>query len=288
MLLPALVYRRSCYLKIVSDLEDRQKKREIAQFWEMDPQDQETVKNYDVVGRSLLVMTYLIAGYSVLCHVVGCLLLYLALLFRPNQPELQARGLTYFDNATFLTIGAFSNGGFTITSDSLFGLRDNPLAVLILAGLIVLGNTAVPNALRALLIIVQRVDNYFNSETVAPLTEPPLAGSVNSDENQMHPSPRSQALQSPSTPWAQLRVAMQFILDNPRRVTTHIFNSTQTLFLARMILCLNFVEFACFVGATFTRKADLAVYPPRSWPLWDSSKLSALVPLDLLLSICVF
>ena len=129
LLLPAMIYRRHAY---------RQLTFKIAACDEATAIEYRNL--YNAIGACIIV----IISYLIIWHLCGVLFLYAALHMHSSEEELSARGYSMFENALFTTFSAHSNAGFTISSNSLFYLQDNPTAYLIIALVILSGNTAFP------------------------------------------------------------------------------------------------------------------------------------------------
>jgi len=99
--------------------------------------------------RTIELNMWVMVSYNILWHAFGILTLIGALRLRLWNAELQARNFTREAQALFLTICAFANAGYTLTSDSIYDMTDNPLAYCIVALLIAAGCTMAPPFLRA-------------------------------------------------------------------------------------------------------------------------------------------
>ena len=56
-----------------------------------------------------------------------------ALHLKNPEPELVERGYNHFDNGAFLAVSSFNNAGFSLSSQSVNYLHDNPCAYLVLS-----------------------------------------------------------------------------------------------------------------------------------------------------------
>lgn len=158
--------------------------------------------------------------YILLFHIIGISLLYAALQLQENHPELQERHYPRIAYAVFLTVSAFANAGFSLTVDSITYLKNNPTAYVILSLLILAGNTAAPVMLRGIFTLICR-----------RLTR-------------KHPD----------------YAVYKYIIDNPRRISTHIFGQRETMFLCASIVGLNLVQFVFYLGSTLNRHEAIDEY----------------------------
>ena len=148
---------------------------------------------------------------------IGFLIIYAALHSDDEDPELVSRGFSREANAAFLSVSAFNNAGYTLSSQSVFHLRDNPIAYLTLALLIVAGNTMAPVFYRLLII--------------AELFSRHLFGVQDST------------------------VELQFILDNPRKVSVNTLPTREVIFLFITSTALNVVQYLFYLGASMWRQS---------------------------------
>jgi len=102
--------------------------------------------------KTIELTVWVMVSYIFFWHVFGILGLIGAFRIRPHNAELSGRNFTREAQALHLTICAFANAGYTLTSDSIYDLRDNPLAYTIIALLISAGCTMTPPFLRAYLL----------------------------------------------------------------------------------------------------------------------------------------
>lgn len=259
MLLPAMIYRRICYVNVMDELNKLKKENRIPEH--MKAENKRIIREYETIYYALGIVILTVITYFFVCHLVCVPLLLWALASKPNQPELQARGFTYFDNALFLAIGSFSNGGFSLASDNAIGLYQNPAAYTIMSVLIVLGNTAIPNSLRLMISALRKIDRHrepssnLNLEHSQPARNPILSTSSSATATATATASdlSSQGKQQKSTPY---RRALDMILDHPRRITTHIFGKEETKFLLWMIIALNLVEYVFFLASVLSTHED--------------------------------
>ena len=272
---------------------------------------------------------WIILIYFVSCLVVGGVILYIVLCLYEHQSELVERGFTRLDSAVFLTVSGFTNTGFTLTQDSLIGMTHFPLVYMWITVLVLLGNTALPIALRVCIVSLIKIEKYrthyttiiqttnntthnYNSNSVI-VTDSDVSKSVyndtlnvlhhNSDPShnnnininsqhgiEMHdidlnsrkynnihtdnvscshtnnnkPDLNTEYLSnnnnsgSSSSSGQKYINTLQFILDHPQQLTTHLFSHQQSLVLAVSIVLLICVQYVFFLGSTLTRPVALA------------------------------
>jgi Trk-type K+ transport system membrane component len=180
------------------------------------------LEQYDTLHSALGVFMWVVVGYLVLWHGVGIAVLYGTLSWKPRHPEMVARGYSELAVSSFTTVSAFANVGFTLTSDNAAYLKDNPAAYCWITVLIVVGNTGAPLLLRALLVVLLRA---------------------------------SRCLRLP-----RLTRDVQFILNNPRRISTQLFAHNDTRFLTAVLVVINVVEYALFVVSTLPDSRATSLY----------------------------
>jgi Trk-type K+ transport system membrane component len=168
---------------------------------------------FDRLNDALVVAVWVILSYILFFLVVGITTLIGALSLRPNEPELEARHFTSPANAAFLAVSQFTNAGFTISSSSVGYLKDDPLAYFIGSMLILAGNSMLAVYLRVTIVSVKAVRQRLGWDTAA----------------------------------------YQYILDYPRRITTHLFSHEQTQYFAAAVLALNVVQYVFCLGSSVDR-----------------------------------
>ena len=105
--------------------------------------------------KTVELAVWVMVSYFFLWHLFGILGLIGALRHRPWSDELRRRNFSREAQALHLTICAFANAGYTLTSDSIYDMRDNPLAYTIIALLIAAGCTLAPPFLRAYILALR-------------------------------------------------------------------------------------------------------------------------------------
>ena len=235
MLLPTILYRRHCFARLNQQIFDHlQKKKSSLTYRDLLPPEQQVIQEYKQLDHALSVLAYIILFYNILVITCGVLILNATLRIKDLQVELQQRHFSYLDNAVYLTISAFANAGCSITSDSLMSMADNPCAYLLLSCLILAGNTALPICLRFLIASILRFENILIF-LFYPRYDP------------KKPDAKVESKR------AKYRRTLQYILNNPRRLTTHLFSNLQTKVLAFMISFLIIIQYIFFLGATMNR-----------------------------------
>ena len=146
--------------------------------------------------------------YHLLWNLFGMFILYCIFTQYPSDEELVVRQISTGQRAVFDAISAYANAGITISSSSMSTLSGRPLAYLWLCALILAGNTGAPIALRGLTAGLFKISHLFNLSYTEHL---------------------------------------KYILDHPRRITTHMFDLKETKFLFTMLLIINAVEYLLFL-----------------------------------------
>ena len=253
MLMPVILYRRHCIGEAIMKIDALRRQKVLPKESELTRLEKNIVKDYRQVDDALGVLGMIIVVYYIGFIAMGIGLLFLALHLQPLQQELKDRGFSYFDNATFLAVSAFANAGITITSDNLIGMSHNPCAYIVLTWLIIAGNTAIPVFLRTIVSTIVYVESRFVSLWI-PSTE----HVVINDPNGVRPQ-RTALVESSR---GKYRRSLQFILDHPRRLTTHMFSHLQTKVLTGMILSLVILQYVFFLGSTMNRTDALYDHSP--------------------------
>jgi Trk-type K+ transport system membrane component len=182
--------------------------------------DPAVLMEFDRLNEAIKTAIWVILAYIVVWHLFGWAVITGALYLQPMEPELAARHFTYVANAGFLTVSHYANAGFSLSSSSVFYWKDNPAAYLAGSALVVAGNTMVAVYLRTIVATVRDVRRWLGWDIAS----------------------------------------YQYILDHPRRVTTHIFSHEQTVFLAYASTGLFVVNFVFFLASSLTRHEVLNAY----------------------------
>ena len=237
MILPTLLYRRKKLHDLHVEIIDARSSGLIIPFKHLSEANQSIELDYDMLENALGIMCTVILWYFFVVIGLGIVILYYALCLQPNQDELQERGITRFDSAVFLSVSSFANAGLSLTSDSLIGLDSNPCAYILISFLIIMGNTGIPVVLRLILSSILKCQNiYFQFIQERKFSKDYLRQSI------------------------YFQKGVQYILDNPRKISTHIFSADQTIVLAKMIVALILLQYVFFLAATMNRSESLSQY----------------------------
>ena len=174
------------------------------------------LSEFELLDRSLGVMVTIIVSYIVGALACGSLILFGALCIRAEEPELAARGFGREKNAAFITISALNNAGYTLSSNSVAYFVDNPMAYLTVALLIIAGNTMTPVIYRFIIFGELYYRKYFGL---------------------LH---RTREL--------------QFILDNPRKVSINTLPTREVIFLFITTTTLNVVQYIFYLASCLDRE----------------------------------
>ncbi|KAF9886489.1 low affinity potassium transporter [Aspergillus nanangensis] len=157
--------------------------------------------------RALKTLMVILVCYFVTFHVLGMLTFMLWISLTPEyHPVLETLHINRFWWATFTSSSAFNDLGYTLTPDSMASFRTAALPLLLMAFLIVIGNTGFPCMLRLLIWTLSKC---------AP-----------------HGTPLDEEL--------------QYLLTHPRRCFTLLFPSGDTWRLAAVLLLLNAIDLVIF------------------------------------------
>ena len=213
LLLPLapLLYRRFIYAKIKASYPSQ---------FRID--NAPVLSEFDIQDRALLVMIRIIITYVAAVMFMGFLIIYAAMHLEEDDPELASRGYSREANAAFLSISAFNNAGYTLSSESVFHLQDNPVAYLTLALLILAGNTMAPVFYRLLIIAELFIRHSLDIKTCT--------------------------------------VELQFILDNPRKVSVNTLPTREVIFLFITSTTLNIVQYLFYLGSSMWRESITDAY----------------------------
>eukprot|EP01040_Poterioochromonas_malhamensis_P006500 gene6500-7000_t len=229
MLLPTLLYRRYCFKQINEKMIKNYQKQH--RTIPLHANNLKIIEESYLIYESLYMLTNIILLYYTLWMIFGIIGIYCALLPYPLQQELADRGASYLDSATYTAISAFANTGLTMSSDSLIGIDNNPSCYLIISTLILAGNTALPILLRSLIYFLY----YLNQTTYIQHYFP-------EEEKQSRFS-----ITKPYKYYYNRNIILLYILNHPRKLTTHLFNSKETNLLIFMVLILIIIQYFCFI-----------------------------------------
>jgi Trk-type K+ transport system membrane component len=208
-------------------------------------------KNYKIVQyhlhlkQSLLIVIFIILSYMILLISIGILILYIALYNLPIEPELQQRNITNLQNAIFISISAYSNTGFTLSSNSLYyyntGGFYNTICLITIGILILSGNIFFPILIRYYIVLIKNTITYIIT----------ITNRHNNDNIINH--------HHPCYSLSQLLHSLDFILDNPRNICTHMFNRHDSIYLFQMGLMTIMLEWFVFI-LTCTYRPSMLEY----------------------------
>ena len=349
MILPPIRFRRFHFSRVKAQIERQRTNGSLPPIRELTADEQHIIKEYDQIYDALGVLRVIGILYYIGMLITGVFIINGALHLHPLPQELVNRNMSYFDYAAFLAVSAFGNAGFTLTTDNLVQLDDNPAAYIWISFLIVAGNTAFPIFLRMFInalvftapqwswiiytikyrivltpaatisAAVQRTVSMevldansgrpisqSQSQSQRPPTSPsgdddyqvgegieipsysasdrqPSLNLDHGDESNRNDSARGRrtsmrqhgpslnALQEAYLSQLQYQPKyesyrdemiglLNFILDNPRHVTTHLFSPIQTKVLAVMVLTLIIIQYVFFLCSTLTRPSVTEQY----------------------------
>lgn len=152
---------------------------------------------YQALGQILLIMI----GYWLAVHVLFIFSFYCYFEYLPGkfQDKLREEKIHSLPHAAYLTVSAFQNNGLVITPSSLMDFSKQPIPLLMVAALIIFGNTGLPLAVRFIAWVLERT------------------------------APRN----------SNRKRALGYLLSHPRRCFTHMFPSKHTLWLLLVVVVLN-------------------------------------------------
>jgi Trk-type K+ transport system membrane component len=240
MMLLMSVYRIHCFQAIHKQVISQYRLDFARQSEHLSKRNLQIIRENYLIYESLIVLTFIILLYYLLWIAVGVLWIYATLNLMKQSTELAERGFYHIDYAVYVAISAFSNCGFTMTSDSLIGLANNPACYFIISILILAGNTALPIFLRGFINVILWLDTKY---------------SLFSRKKNHFPV---------STPYHyhfNTRTILIFILNNPRSLVTHLFTDLQTKILIVMVATLIGIQFMFFLFSVIFCKTLLHKYP---------------------------
>eukprot|EP00605_Chrysophyceae_sp_TOSAG23-4_P002588 GSChrysophyteH1.ASY1.ANO1.2858.1 assembled CDS len=182
-------------------------------------QNHPIVEEFDLQDQALGVMIRTILIYITLWIFLGAAVLWAALHLQPHEPELEQRGYSRASSAIFLSASAFHNAGFSLSSDSVGYLTENPTAYLVLSLLIVAGNTMAPVFYRSIIYMEWRIRVHLKWNAAV----------------------------------------LRFIMDNPRRISVNTLPTREVIFLLITTTMLNIVQYIFYLCSVLGRQkiADL-------------------------------
>eukprot|EP01039_Chlorochromonas_danica_P005941 gene5941-6541_t len=195
-------------------------------------EDRATIAHYHNVDIALEFLVYALLFYLIIWIFAGTLWLYSAFMTQSIPSEIKQRGLLRIDNAAFLSVSAFTNCGLTITSNSLIGMKDNPIAYVPMTFLILAGGTCLPLFLRSMLRLFAVGETLLSRHTK-------LLNRFSREDIKTY------------------RRALQMLLNHPRSITCGLFDHFQSLYLGRMVLGFIVVQYVFFIASTMRRRESL-------------------------------
>ncbi|KAH8169082.1 cation transport protein [Sarocladium implicatum] len=161
--------------------------------------------------RALKILALTVPMYFVLWQLFGALALgaWMSVYAKDRSAKVHAHP---WWAGIFLAISAFNNAGMALFDDSLISFGRSYFVLIVVAFLILAGNTAYPILLRFIIWSLLRILNATTSERAYG-------------------------------PWKE---TLQFILKYPRRVYTTLFPSRATWWLLTLLLVINSIDWVCF------------------------------------------
>ncbi|EED21423.1 potassium transporter, putative [Talaromyces stipitatus ATCC 10500] len=158
--------------------------------------------------RAICFLSIIVPLYFVLFNVLG--FIGLGTWFAVNRPSVaRENGLSPFWTGSFLAISAFGNNGMSLLDANMTALQTCSYVLLTMGLLILAGNTLYPCFLRFSIWTMKHV--------------------------------------LPRTKWCEeWNAVLDFILDHPRRVYTHLFPKRHTWYLLATIILFNGIDWAGF------------------------------------------
>jgi Trk-type K+ transport system membrane component len=213
LLLPlgSLIYRRIVY--------NRMKKKFSKRITPQMIEDCPILSEYDLQNKAIGTMIRIILCYILGWYCFGFLFLTGALHLSAIEPELVQRDWNNAHAGTFLTISAFNNAGFSLSSNSVYFLQNNPIGYLLLSLLIVVGNTMAPVCYRLWFYIELKWRIYMCWDT-----QP-----------------------------------IRFILDNPRKISVNTLPTREVIFLFITTTTLNILQYVFYLASCLNRTEALQI-----------------------------
>jgi hypothetical protein len=180
-----------------------------------------TLENGDLVYRAIGMVALIIGLYLFFWIVLGTGIMYAIALQYDEPAEMQSRNFGRLSTNAFLVVSSFCNCGYTLTSDSLMSYGNMAGICTWCCVIILAGNTAAPILLWGLASLLHR-----------------CAGALGLD-----------------------REALRFALDNPRLITTHLFDKFQTALLLLMLVAINGAEYVLFLASSMSAEEVKVMCP---------------------------
>ncbi|KAK0387146.1 hypothetical protein NLU13_5459 [Sarocladium strictum] len=161
--------------------------------------------------RALKILALTVPMYFILWQLLGAIALGAWMSVYARRRSANA-GVEPWWAGIFLSVSAFNNGGLSVFDDSLVSFSRSYFVLIVIALLILAGNTAYPILLR---LIFWSILKILNATT----------------------------LKKTYGPWKE---TLQFILKYPRRVYTTLFPSRATWWLTVLLVLINSIDWVCF------------------------------------------
>eukprot|EP00930_Biecheleria_cincta_P062127 TRINITY_DN47633_c0_g1_i1.p1 TRINITY_DN47633_c0_g1~~TRINITY_DN47633_c0_g1_i1.p1 ORF type:complete len:445 (-),score=65.23 TRINITY_DN47633_c0_g1_i1:213-1526(-) len=159
------------------------------------------IESHRLEYLALKKMLLILIAYWLMAHVFGFLVFFSY--FRLGHGEIQRKffeeGLSPHWHALYLSVSSFQNNGLVLTPSSVMDFAHSPILLCTIGTLILLGNTCLPIMVRLIAVLAER---------------------------------RSQ-------PDSEDKMALDFLLEHPRRCFTHMFPAVHTLWLLLVVVALN-------------------------------------------------
>ena len=176
------------------------------------------ITEYRRIYDASIVLAVVIVMYIVSWILLGSLFLMAALMEDPMEPQLAARGYSFYQIALFRSISAFTNSGVSISSNSLVYMGNNSSALFVVSCLIFAGNVFFPMFLRWSIRGLYKVCIRFPE-------------------------------------YKKIAASLKYILDNPRRLTTQLFNHDSTVYLVQVAIMSNLIIYFFFLTSCTYRSS---------------------------------
>lgn len=186
-----------------------------SRFHGLTPEERERLGGVEYLALKFLIM--LIIVYWLTCLSFG--ILAVGYWIKAYHPGLAAsnNGASPFWMGAFLAVSAFVNNGMSLLDNSMVPFRESTYLLLVLGLLILAGNTLYPCLLRFIIWSIRKM--------------------------------------LPARPsWVKWVVTLDFILDHPRRLYTHIFPSRHSWYLLATVIVLNGVQWISFETLSLRNK----------------------------------
>lgn len=179
------------------------------QFYDLSSEDREQIGGTEY--RALKILALTVPMYFVLWQLLGAIALGAWMSAHAQKRSAEVHVQPWWAGI-FLSVSAFNNGGLSVFDDSLVSFGQSYFVLIVIALLILAGNTAYPILLRLIFWTILRILNMTTSSREYG-------------------------------PWKE---TLQFILKYPRRVYTTLFPSRATWWLTAILFVINSIDWLCF------------------------------------------